>query len=89
MNWRIDFSKDALKFLGQNNFREDFVIDKIKFALRKFNGEDVNINIKKLKGEWEGFYRIRSGRLRIIVEFHFESYRAYIDKIDWRGNSYK
>ena len=89
MNWRIDFSKDALKFLEQNNFKEEFVIDKIKFTLRKFKGEDENIDIKKLKGKWERFYRIRSGKLRIIVEFQFESYRAYIDKIDWRGNAYK
>ena len=89
MNWRIDFSKDALKFLKQNNLKEDFIIDKIRFALRKFKGEDVNIDIKKLHGEWERFYRIRSGRLRIITEFQFEIYRAYIDTIDWRGNAYK
>jgi len=24
MNWRIDFSKDALKFLEQNDFKEGF-----------------------------------------------------------------
>ena len=89
MNWRVDFSKDALKFLDQNNLKEDFIIDKIKFALRKFKGEDINIDIKKLKGEWEGFYRIRFGKLRIIVEFQFEICGAYIDKIDWRGNVYK
>ena len=89
MNWRVDFSKDALKFLDQNNLEEGFIVDKIKFALRKFKGEDINIDIKKLKGDWEGFYRIRFGKLRIIVEFQFETYRAYIDKIDWRGNVYK
>ena len=68
---------------------ESFVIEKIKFALRKFKGDDVNVDIKKLKGEWEGFHRIRSGKLRIITEFKFENYQAYIDKIDWRGNAYK
>ena len=40
MKWRIDFSKDSLKFLEKNNLQEDFVIDKIKLALRKFKGED-------------------------------------------------
>ena len=69
MNWHIDFSSSSLKFLKQNNLEENFVIDEIKFALRKFRGEDININIKKLGGKWEGFYRIRSGRLRIIIEF--------------------
>ena len=89
MNWCVDFSKDALKFLDQNNLKEDFVVDKIKLALKKFKGEHINVNIRKLKGEWEGFYRIRFGKLRIIVEFQFEIYRAYIDKIDWRGSAYK
>ena len=89
MNWRVDFSKDALKFLDQNNLKEDFIIDKIKLALRKFKGEDINIDIKKLRGEWEGFYRIRFGKLRIIVEFQFETCGAYIDKVDWRGSAYK
>jgi len=40
MKWRIDFSKDSLKFLEKNNLQENFVIDKIKLALRKFKGED-------------------------------------------------
>ena len=89
MNWYIDFSENSLKFPKKNNLKEDLIIEKIKLVLRKFKGENVNINVKKLSGEWEGFYRIRSGRLRIIVEFQFEQNRAYIEEIDWRGNAYK
>lgn len=89
MNWFIDFSANSLKFLKRNNLEENFIISKIELALRIFKGEDINIDIKKLKGEWEGFYRIRSGRIRIIVEFQFERNRVYIEEIDWRGNVYK
>ena len=89
VNWRIDFSASSLKFLKKNNLEENFIIDKIQLTLRKFRGENVNINVKKLSGEWEGFYRIRYGRLRIIVGFQFEQNRAYIEEIDWRGNVYK
>jgi mRNA interferase RelE/StbE len=89
MNWRIDFSTNSLKFLKQNNLEEFFIIEKIKLALRKFKGEIININIKKLRGEWERYYRIRSGRLRIIIEFQFEQNRVYVAEIDWRGNIYK
>lgn len=89
MSWRVDFSASSLKFLKQNDLEEYFIFDKIKLALRKFKGENVNIDIKKLAGEWEGFYRVRAGRLRIIVEFQFEQNRAYIEEIDWRGNVYK
>ena len=89
MNWRIDFSENSLRFLKRNYLEENFVIEKIKTALRKFKGENVNINIKKLRGEWEGFYRIRCGKLRIIVEFQFNNCRVYIEEVDWRGNVYK
>ena len=89
MNWFIDFSANSLKFLKRNNLEENFIISKIELALRSFKGENINIDIKKLKGEWEGFYRIRSGRLRIIAEFQFEQNRVYIEEIDWRGNVYK
>jgi len=89
MNWFIDFSANSLKFLKRNNLEENFIISKIELALRSFKGENINIDIKKLKGEWEGFYRIRSGRLRVIAEFQFEQNRAYIEEIDWRGNVYK
>lgn len=89
MDWRIDFSADSLKFLRRNNLKDKIVADKAKLALRKFRGETINIDIKRLGGEWEGFHRIRSGKLRIIAAFQFEDYRVYIERIDWRGNVYK
>jgi len=89
MNWQIDFSINSLKFLKKNNLKENFIIEEIKLVLRKFKGENININVKKLKGEWKGFYRIRSGKIRIIAEFQFEQNRVYIEEIDWRGNIYK
>ncbi|MBI4119858.1 MAG: hypothetical protein HY454_00115 [Parcubacteria group bacterium] len=89
MSWQVDFSKEALKFLNRNRIAEAFVVEKIKIALMKFRGEDVNIDIRKLTGSWTGFYRIRSGKIRIIVEFQFDNQRAYIEQVDWRGNAYK
>lgn len=89
MKWRIDFSANSLKFLKKNNLKEDFIINKIKSAVRKFQGENININIKKLSGKWEGFYRIRSGKLRIILEFQFDISRVFVEEIDWRGSVYK
>lgn len=89
MNWIVDFSRKSLDFLKRNNLEEGFIIEKIKLVLRRFKGENINIDVKKLSGEWDGFYRIRIGRLRIIVEFQFEHCRAYVEEIDWRGNVYK
>lgn len=50
---------------------------------------ETSVDIKKLKGKWKGFYRVRSGRMRIIAEFNFENSIVFIEEIDWRGNAYK
>jgi len=87
--WRIDFSNEAEKFLIRNKLTEQTVIKKIILAVEKFQGKQTNIDIKKLSGKWAGFFRIRSGRIRIIVEFNFEEFSAYVETIDWRGRVYK
>ncbi len=89
MTWRFEFSSNSLKFFKKNNIEETFAINKIKLALKKLKGENINVDIKKLSGKWEGFYRIRSGKLRIIIEFNFKEHRVRIEEVDWRGNVYK
>jgi mRNA interferase RelE/StbE len=89
MKWTIEFSDDSLKFLKKNNVNEYYIIEKIKLVLRKLRGDNVNINIKKIKGGWSGFYRIKAGKLRIIAEFQFHNNIVYVEKIDWRGNVYR
>ncbi|KKS38557.1 MAG: hypothetical protein A3G49_06635 [Candidatus Sungbacteria bacterium RIFCSPLOWO2_12_FULL_41_11] len=89
MKWRIETSHDAEKFLEKNKLSKEEIHERIGRALRYFLGEDINIDIKKLKGEWEGFYRIRDGKIRIIAEFDFDRSAVFIEEIDWRGNAYK
>ncbi len=89
MNWAVSFSKKAEKFLEQNKLSKKDTFILVRDAIRKFQGEDINIDIKKLKGEWQGFYRIRKGELRIIVEFNFDNSSVFIEAIDWKGGVYK
>ena len=89
MGWGITASKDAFHFLEKNHIPTEEVADIIKSAIRRFQGENENIDIGKLKGKWLGFYRIRKGRIRIIVSFDFDNSSAFVDKVDWRGNVYK
>lgn len=89
MSWRIDTSKSVEKFLAKNKLTIDEVYELVGKAIRYFQGGSINIDIKKLKGEWKGFYRIRSGRMRLIVEFDFENSVVFIEEMDWRGNVYK
>jgi len=87
--WDVDFSAGALKFLTKNHIAKEKILEKIRLAVKFFHGEVVSIDIRKTKGKWAGFYRIRSGKLRIIAEFDFEHQRAFIETIDWRGEVYK
>lgn len=89
MNWRLEVSRNAEKFIAKNKLALEEVHDLVGKAIRYFQGEDTNINIKKLKGEWGGFFRIRSGRMRIIAEFNFDDSAVFVEEIDWRGNVYK
>lgn len=89
MNWQIDLHDRALKFLKKNKIKKERIVEILKKALKKFNGENINISIAKLKGKWSGFHRIKIGNLRIIAEFDFDAKRIYVEVIDWRESAYK
>ncbi len=86
--WQIEISRESLKFLQKENVAEEEIFDLARRAVRKFQGEEINVDARKLHGEWRGFYRIRKGKLRIILEFRFEEFSIYIERIDWRGGAY-
>lgn len=51
MTWRIDYSKDANKFIQKNKLHAD-VSEELKKFLLRLKGVDVNISLKKLVGDW-------------------------------------
>lgn len=87
MKWRIDYSKDAGNFIDEHK-----IIEKIRKSLRnlilKIQGEPVNIDLKKLKGKWEGYLRIRKGKIRIIIKIYPEEKRIFVERVDFRGSVY-
>ena len=89
MNWRIDISQSAEKFLIRNKISFSDVEKIIGKTIHYLSGGDENVDIRKLKGTWKGFYRIRRGKMRIIAEFHFGDSVVFIEEIDWRGSVYK
>lgn len=61
MNIKIVFSKKSEKFLNKfgsisENEVQDLVIKAVKIILKI---EDINIDLKKLKGEYKNYFRIR------------------------------
>jgi len=71
MKWKIEYSKNALEFIREYKIH-DQIKNEIKKFLLKLKGEKVNVDLKKLTGEWKGYYRIRKGKLRSI----FKNFRA-------------
>ena len=88
MKWEIGFSREAEKFLKRENIRSEAVAEITKF-LERMKGEPLSVDVKKLKGDWQGFYRIRKGKLRIIFELNFEEHLIYVARVDHRGGVYK
>lgn len=89
MSWAVSFSKEAEKFLSRNHSKKEEIFEVVAKSVKKLQGENVNIDIKKLKGKWQGFYRSRVGKIRVIIEFNFDDSAAFVENIDFRGNVYK
>jgi len=49
----------------------------------------TDLDIKKMKGEWNGFYRLRINQIRIIFTINFDSKDIEIYAIGNRGDIYK
>ena len=88
MRWHIDLAKHANTFIEVNRIPKEHIFSIVADAIRNFQGEVISIDIRKMKGKWEGFYRIRKGKWRIIAEFNFDGHLVFIEDIDWRGNIY-
>jgi mRNA interferase RelE/StbE len=88
MKWRIEYSKDIEKFIDKQDVHIE-VREELKKFLIKMKGGSVNIDLKKLVGEWEGYYRLRKGRLRIIFALNKTDKVLFVDRIDFRGDVYK
>ena len=88
MKWTIHYSKEAKKFMEEQNIVYE-VREELKNFLRKLRGEKINVDVKKLKGNWEGYYRLRKGKLRIIFEVNKDDKSIYVERIDFRGEVYK
>lgn len=60
--WRIELSKQVDKFIEKENIKDAEILAIIQKLINYSKGLDENIDVKKLKGNWKGFYRIKTGR---------------------------
>ena len=89
---KIKFSKDALKHFEKLESKiQKRIKDKIRILYIYLTQENIIpfsiLDIKKLKGEWKGAYRLRVGKFRII--FKVKEDVLYVYDIIKREKAYK
>jgi len=92
MNVEIRYSKASMKFLQKHvhlltlDETEQLLIMAIKNI---FQHARANVDVKPLRGEWQGYYRVRKGKMRIIFSAQqTETLCVTVHAIDFRGNVY-
>ncbi|QYX31267.1 type II toxin-antitoxin system RelE family toxin [Sphaerospermopsis torques-reginae] len=90
----LNFSKNALKFLKKLSDKDtERVRNKILQLLNSVEESGLvpsgELDIKTLEGEWQGFLRMRVGKIRIIFTVDIEQDQLQIYDIGFRGDIYK
>lgn len=93
MNLEIEYLKKADKFFIKNSATlskeksKELIIKSVKKILQS---EDTNVDVKQLKGTLQKYYRIRSGKVRILFELIDGqiTVTAIVNDVDFRGNVY-
>ena len=91
---KIEFSRSALKFIEKLGKKDkEKVRLKIKSLLISIEVQGIipfrELDIKKLNGEWAGFFRMRVGKIRTIFKIDKDNKILLIYEIDFRGSIYK
>ena len=87
--WKIELGKQADKFVKKENITDDELLAAMQKFVNHSAGLDVNIGVKKLRGKWKGYHRIRIGKIRMLLRVNFKERTISINKMDYRGDVYK
>jgi len=90
----IKFRKNAVKFLTKADPGDVLRIqEKLSQLLLFVKAQGIipftELDIKKMKGDWEGFYRLRIGKIRLLLIIDATSGDIEVYTIGSRGDVYK
>lgn len=94
MNLEIQYLKKVDKFFSKNSHiltKEKTKLLIVKSIKKMILKEDLNIDVKQLKGTLSNYYRIRFGKIRILFELKNEEIKiiTIVTDVDFRGDIYK
>jgi mRNA interferase RelE/StbE len=90
MDWQVTISKSEKKYTEKIEAkRKDNLMEHIK-ELKNWveNRGQVILDIKALKGQWEGKFRLRIGNIRVLFEIVLAERQIKILYIGPRGDVY-
>ncbi|NJM57615.1 MAG: type II toxin-antitoxin system RelE/ParE family toxin [Synechococcales cyanobacterium RU_4_20] len=90
---QVKFSRSAVKFLKKlDDTRQERIRAKIALLRTSLEEQEAlpadELDLKKLKGDWKSYFRIRVGQIRIIFKIKPEADEILIYSIDFRGSAY-
>ena len=90
----VRFRKQPIKFLKKSNPQEiENIRSSIKLITLSIEEQGIipftELDIKRMKGDWKGYYRLRIGKNRVIFTVDFNSRDVIIYAIGARGDIYK
>ncbi|NPA11913.1 MAG: hypothetical protein GXO62_06695 [Epsilonproteobacteria bacterium] len=91
MKLEIQYTKKAYKAIDKKIITKKECNDLVIKAIKKIvKNEDINIDLKRLKGDLKNYYRIRYKKVRILFKIENKKIEivAVIEDIDFRGNIY-
>lgn len=91
MDWELKINKSAKKYLEKiETKKKEYILQHIR-ELKNWveNRSQSILDIKALKGQWEGKFRLRSGNIRVIFEVFLSERQIKIFYIGPRGDVYQ
>ena len=90
----LKFRKSAIKFIESADSETTANIrQKLNQLVSSVENQSIipfnDLDIKKMKGNWEGYYRLRIGKIRVIFLVDLTSGDIEIYNIGFRGDVYK
>jgi mRNA interferase RelE/StbE len=86
MSYEILIPKKVEKFINSLQNHES-IKEKLKLLKGFKSSQKLNLDIKSMKGEWRGYYRLRIGDVRFIFKI-IENKIIFIEEADYRGKVY-
>lgn len=84
----IQIHREALKVYRKLDKELQVRIDEAIEKLR-LNPWRRDLDIKKLHGEYKGYYRLRVGEVRVVYAIDQENNIIFVDAVAHRGSAYK